>query len=52
MKLYEFREIDTFGDSWSCYIYAENKEKAKEIALEKGLILEQIKEINEVNESD
>lgn len=50
MKLYEFREIDAFGDSYSYYIHAENKEKAKEIALERGLTIEQLKEVNEINE--
>lgn len=52
MKLYEFREIDAFGDSYSYYIHAENKEKAKEIALKRGLTIEQLKEVNEINKND
>ena len=52
MKLYEFREVDAFGDSYSYYIHAENIEEAQDIAVERGLTIEQLKEINEVNESD
>jgi hypothetical protein len=50
MKLYEFRETDAFGDSYSYYIHAENEEVAKEKALEKGLTIEQLVEIKEVSE--
>ena len=42
MKLYEFREIDAFGDSYSYYIYAENIKIA----------IERLAEIKEVNEDD
>lgn len=52
MKLYEFRGVDAFGDSYSYYIHAENKEKAKDIALKRGLTIEQSTEIKEVNEND
>lgn len=52
MKLYEVREIDAFGDSCSYYVHAENEEKAKEIALERGLTIEQLTEINEVSENN
>lgn len=51
MKLYEFREVDAFGDTYCYYVNAENEEKAKEKALEKGLIIEQL-EIREVNENN
>jgi hypothetical protein len=52
MKLYEFRETDAFGDSYSYYIHAENEEVAKEKALEKGLTIEQLVEIKEVSEDN
>ena len=52
MKLYEFREVDAFGDSYSYYIHAENEEIAKEKALERGLTIEQLKEVKEINEND
>lgn len=52
MKLYEFCEIDAFGDTCSYYVRAENKEIAKDIALKKGLTIEQLTEIKEVNEDD
>ena len=45
MKLYEFRETDAFGDSYSYYIHAENIEEAKNIAFEKGLTIEQLVEV-------
>ncbi len=51
MKLYEFCEIDNFGDIWSYYIYAENKDMAKYIALKKGMPIERLREIKEVTEN-
>ena len=52
MKLYEFSETDAFGDTWSCYIHAENKEIAKEKALKRGLTIEQLTKIKEVSEDN
>ena len=52
MKLYEFREIDAFGDSYSYYIYAENIKIAIDIASKKGIAIERLAEIKEVNEDD
>jgi hypothetical protein len=53
MKFYEVREIDTFGDSYSYYVLAENEEQAKEIAIKRvGLNIEQLTEITEISEDD
>ena len=50
MKLYEFREIDNFGDSYSYYIYAENIKVAIDIAFKKGIVIERLTEIKEISE--
>lgn len=52
MKLYVVREIDAFGDSYSYYVHAENEEKAIEIAIKRGLSIEQLTEIKEINEDN
>ena len=51
MKIYAVSEIDAFGDSYSYYVFAENEEKAIEIAIKRGLTLEQL-EVNEISEDN